>query len=357
MDASDCAELLALVAQSVEASGSRAVRVYGRQASTFSTRLRVFQAAITHSFTRSQRMEVPVEQLTRITCAQDTIEKNLAVFIEACESSLCVELWHWPDWDQFFVRSEMFSSTMSEVITLARLLSLSLPLSHVQDEWQDAVDVYVDWSTALREVRVACGPSHAVTDFLQHQHRAPPRPKIRTAMSSDILTLFEVDTGYAESSDDDNDEADDDYASDQEDELDMEQRKAREEEARKQKAMKYRGNFTSSVFMSTLKESPVLLKKVGAAYCRGGDGPDGVGHGLLALAASSLNAKKSPFLLAPLAVCTSGVGVTEEDGSNEVMSLMTRRQREKDAAAGVHQSPQAHSFGFGALSSFGHDDK
>jgi hypothetical protein len=353
MDASQCAEMLALVAQSIEVA--KTATVYQRQAASFATRLLIFQTACTHGLQGPQRVDVPVNELTLITCAQDSIEKLLHSFIQVCESTFSTDLWDWPDWELYFEKNDVFAATLAEMLQFSSLLRLALPLGLVKDTaWQDEVDVHVDWQAALRHCRAACGDQHSVVSFLQDH--PPPRPSVRTAAAEDILTLFEIDTAYAESSDDEEEEEqDDEYASENEDDREKEERKAREEEARQHKAMKYRGNFTSSVFVSTLKGSPVLLKKVGASYCRGGEGAEGVGHGLLALAvtAQQLRLPPSPLLLRPLALCLEGVGVTEEDGSNRLESLLARRQKEKDAAAGTPHHAASSSFSFGG---FGHHD-
>lgn len=361
MDASQCAEMLALVAQSIEAS--RSLVVYQKQAATFATRLLIFQTACNHCFHQGgegsaavSRVEVAVTELTAITCAQDAIEKLLHSYIEQCESTFSTDLWDWPDWEQFFDKRHIFTAATREMLTFAGLLRLTLPLGLMNDcVWQDEVDMHVDWSSALRACEGA--DSLSLVGFLKDH--PPPRPALRRAAPADILTLFEVDTAYGDSSDEDeNEEVDDDYASENEDEYEKEQRKATEEEARRVRAMKYRGNFTSSVFVSTLKGAPVMLKKMGASYCRGGDGHEGVGHGLLGLAvtAQHLRLAESPHLLRPLAVCTEGVGVTEQDGQNQLESLQARRQKEKDEAAGKEYTPPTssshHGFSFGGA--FGH---
>lgn len=399
MDASQCAEMLALVAQSIEAS--KTVIVYKRQAASFATRLLIFQTSCTNRFQQGSGsgsgerggagaqpppplVEVAVSELTAITRAQDTIEKLLHTYIEQCESTFSTDLWDWPDWELFFEKSEdVFPAVLREMVVFSGLLQLTLPLGRMKDSaWQDAVDKHLDWRSALSACEEAAGGSSSVVGFLQDH--PPPRPCLRLAAPADILTLFEVDTAYADDSDEDEDEElDDDYASENEDEEEREQRKADEEEARRVRALKYRGHFTSSAVVSTLKASgggsgrgsesesepcPVLLKKVGASYCRGGEGAEGVGHGLLALAvtAQHLRLPPCPHLLLPLAACLEGVGVTEQDGNNQLESLQTRRQQERNQAAGIsfedngsgsgHSSLSSFAAGFGGLVGSGQDD-
>ena len=344
MDASQCAELQALLAQSIEAGS--VVLVYRRQIRTLCHRLKIFHAACGHAFRETtSRREVDVNELTQISTAHDHLITLLHSFIDCCETSFTVDYWDWPDWDSYFVKNKMFRDIVCETMTFTRLLNIHIPLGEMNDcDWQDMIDIYADWCSVVRDCERAHEHSHSsVLDFLRDH--PPNRPPLRSAEASDILILFEIDTSYADSSDDEEENVDDDYASENEDERDIEQRKEHQEEVRKQKALKYKGNFTSSVFISTLKESPVMLKKVGANYCRGGYGRDGVGHGVLGMAVTSqhLSLQPSPFLMTPLAVCTVGVGVTEQDETNEIDSLMSRRQREKDHAAGIQQKAQPFS--------------
>lgn len=346
MDESQCTDMLALVAQGIEAA--KAVTVYKSQTSTFASRLLIFQTALSYYFQGKSRTDVDVTELTLITSAQDSIEKTLNSFINLCESDYSVDLWDWPDWELYFEKNSVISDALDQVIEFSTLLKLTLPLGLLSDrEWQDKVDVQVDWQGALQATQAATkGDSHSSVAAFLRDH-PPPRPSLRETQASSILTLFETDTAYAEESSDEEEAVDDQYASEDENEEDTEARKADEVEARKLKAMKYRGNFTSSVWVSTAGGAPAVLKKVGASYCRGGSGNDGVGHALLALAITSQHSQlpPSPLLQLPFSACLKGVGVTEEDRTNEIESLQGRRQREKDLATGT-PAPHHSSHGF-----------
>lgn len=332
MDATQCAGMFASLMRSMEAA--KTIMVYKAQAATFVSRLNVFYAACNHHFeshppssTSSSSQKLSLDFISNISAALHGIETNLKMFIQLTESTFSLELWDWKEWEKYFVKNSVFIATMQSVKTYCTLLLIPIPYVHIWDPWRDQVDMELDWRDDLRSVSDTCGSTSPLSIFLMKH--APSRPKLRPISSDDIVTLFEIDTSYAELSDDDegsnNEEENDDDYDDQVERQEL--RKAREEEARQLKAKEHRGNFTSSVHVSTLKQSPVLLKKLGASFCRGGHGPEGVGHALLCLAATVLDpGVSSPRLLRPLGVCLDGVGVTEDDEHNKLMSLSRLRE-------------------------------